>query len=146
MVAAVQGVGLPAVHRTWLRPDGSGKADIEPAKAMLGATTGGAVRLSDGPGPLAVAEGIETALSLTSGLLRAPVAAWAALSTSGITGLRLPPDPGRLTIAADGDAPGREAAHALAERAHALGWAVSLLPAPEGRDWNDILQMKGEAA
>ncbi len=29
---------------------------------------------------------------------------------------------------------------------HALGWQVSLLPAPNGRDWNDILTMKGEVA
>ena len=61
-------------------------------------------------------------------------------------GLHLPPKPHRLTIAPDGDAPGKAAAHALAERAHALGWQVSLLPAPDGRDWNDILTMKGEAA
>jgi hypothetical protein len=25
-----------AVHRTWLRPDGTGKARIEPDKAMMG--------------------------------------------------------------------------------------------------------------
>ena len=146
MVAAVQGAGLPAVHRTWLRADGMGKADIEPPKAMLGATAGGAVRLAEGFGPLVVAEGIETALSLASGLLRKPATIWAALSTSGARGLNLPPQSGRLTIAPDGDTAGREAANALAERAHALGWQVLLLPAPEGRDWNDILTMKGEAA
>jgi phage/plasmid primase-like uncharacterized protein len=146
MVAAVQGAGSPAVHRTWLSADGLGKADIDPQKAMLGAVTGGAVRLADGPGLLVVAEGIETALSLTSGLLHAPATVWAALSTSGIRGLHLPPTASRLTIAPDGDTPGREAANALAERAHALGWQVSLLPAPDGRDWNDILNMKGEAA
>jgi hypothetical protein len=146
MVGAVQGASLPAVHRTYLRPDGSGKADIEPAKAMLGGTQGSAVRLADRPGLLVVAEGIETALSLASGLLRTPATVWAALSTSGIRGLNLPPTASRLTIAPDGDAPGREAANALAERAHALGWQVSLLPAPDGRDWNDILTKKGEAA
>lgn len=134
-----------AVHRTYLRSDGR-KAAVEPAKAMLGAVQGGAVRLTDAPGPLVVAEGIETALSLASGLLRAPATIWAALSTSGIRGLRLPADPHWLTIAPDGDAPGRDAAHALAERAHALGWQVALLPAPDGRDWNDILTMKGDAA
>jgi phage/plasmid primase-like uncharacterized protein len=139
MVAAVQGAGLPAVHRTWLRADGLGKADIDLPRAMLGAVTGGAVRLADGLGPLVVAEGIETALSLASGLMRTPATVWAALSTSGIRGLHLPPTASRLTIASDGDAPGREAANALAESAHALGWKVSLLPAPEGRDWNDIL-------
>ncbi|WP_108838616.1 toprim domain-containing protein [Tateyamaria sp. Alg231-49] len=146
LVAAVQGSGLPAVHRTYLRPDGAGKADVEPAKVMLGATAGGAVRLCEGPGPLVVAEGIETGLSLASGLLRAPATVWAALSTSGLRGLRLPPQPRRLTIASDGDTAGREAGHELADRAHALGWQVSLLPAPDGRDWNDILTMKGEPA
>lgn len=140
LVAAVQGGESFAVHRTFLRPDGSGKADIEPAKAMLGATAGGAVRLADGPSRLVIAEGIESTLSLACGLLGGPAALWAALSTSGLRGLCLPDRPGRLTIATDGDKPGHEAGHALAERAHALGWRVSLLPAPDGRDWNDILQ------
>lgn len=146
MVALVEGGDGFAVHRTYLRPDGSGKAEVEPAKAMLGAIAGGAVRLVETRGPLVVGEGIETALSLASGLLQAPAAVWAALSTSGVRGLRLPPEPGRLTIAPDGDAPGRAAAHALATRAAALGWRVSLLPAPDDRDWNDILQQKGAAA
>ncbi|MBW7057376.1 toprim domain-containing protein [Paracoccus bogoriensis] len=140
LVAAVQGAGLPALHRTYLRPDGSGKADIEPAKAMLGATAGGAVRLADGPSRLVVSEGIESGLSLLCGLLDGPATVWAALSTSGMRGLRLPPEPGRLTIAADGDGPGREAAHALAERAHALGWRVGILDPGTGSDWNTILQ------
>jgi len=146
LVAAVQGADGACVHRTYLRADGLGKAALEPAKMMLGAVAGGAVRLADGPGPLVVAEGIETALSLASGLLRGPATIWAGLSTSGIRGLRLPDLPGPLTIASDGDMAGREAANALAARAHALGWQVSLLPAPDGRDWNDILTMKGETA
>jgi hypothetical protein len=89
MVAAVQGAGLFAVHRTWLSADGLGKADIDPPKAMLGAVTGGAVRLADGLGSWWWAEGIETALNLASGLLRTPATVWAALSTSGIRGLHL---------------------------------------------------------
>ncbi|KGJ04993.1 Toprim domain-containing protein [Paracoccus halophilus] len=144
MIAAVQGADLPAVHRTYL--DGVAKARIEPNKMMLGATAGGAVRLSQADGPLVVAEGIETALSLCSGLLRAPAIVWACLSASGMAGLRLPDRPHRLTIATDGDDAGRAAGHKLAERAAALGWTVSILPAPEGKDWNDILIMKGAAA
>ncbi|MCU9846719.1 toprim domain-containing protein [Defluviimonas sp. WL0024] len=143
LVARVDGAEGFAVHRTYLAPDGPGKAEAEPAKAMLGAVKGGAVRLTDGPGTLVVAEGVETALSLACGLLRAPATIWAALSTSGMRGLRLPARPQRLTIAHDGDVAGRYAAHILAERAHALGWAVSFLPAPSGRDWNDVLRMKG---
>jgi hypothetical protein len=140
MVAAVQGVGSPAVHRTYLCPDGTGKANIEPAKAMLGATGGGAVRLSEGQSRLVVSEGIESGLSLLCGLLDGPATLWAALSTSGIRRLHLPHEPGKLVIAADGDTPGRDAANALGTRAHALGWQVSFLRAPDGRDWNDILQ------
>ena len=102
------GRDLVAVHRTYLRPDGRGKAEVDPPKAMLGAVNGGAVRLAQGPGPLIVAEGIETALSLASGLLHGPATIWAALSTSGIRGLRLPAQLGALVIASDGDEPGRE--------------------------------------
>jgi hypothetical protein len=146
LVAAVQGAGLPAVHRTYLRADGSGKAAIDPDKMMLGGTQGGAVRLSDGPSRLVVTEGIETGLSLLCGLLDGPATLWAALSTSGLRGLHLPTQPGRLTIATDGDAPGREAGHALAERAHALGWQVGILDPGTGRDFNDILTGKTVAA
>lgn len=146
MVAFVEGGARFAAHRTYLRPDGGGKAEAEPAKAMLGAVAGGAVRIAEAAGGLVVAEGIETALSLASGLLGRPATIWAALSTSGMVGLVLPSIPDRLTLATDGDAPGRAAGHALATRAAALGWRVSLLPAPEGRDWNDVLARKGTAA
>lgn len=146
MVALVEGLPRVAIHRTYLHPEGCGKADAEPAKAMQGATRGGAVRLSVADGPLAVAEGIETALSLCSGLLRAPATVWAALSAPGIAALHLPERPHRLTVAPDGDPAGMAAAQTLAERAAALGWAVNLLPAPQGRDWNDILQVKGASA
>lgn len=146
MVALIEGADRPAIHRTYLREDGTGKADAAPDRAMLGAVAGGAVRLTNGPGALAVAEGIETALSLSCGLLRGSVTIWAALSTSGLRGLCLPDRPGRLIVATDGDDAGRAAGHDLAERAAALGWTVSLLPAPSGRDWNDILRTKGAAA
>ncbi|MCR9140128.1 MAG: toprim domain-containing protein [Alphaproteobacteria bacterium] len=146
MLALVEGGDGFAVHRTYLAPYGRAKADLDPNKLMLGRVSGGAVRLTDLPGPLVVAEGIETSLSLACGLLGRPATIWAALSTSGMRGLHLPPDPHRLTIASDGDAPGKAATHALAERAHALGWQVTLLPAPEGRDWNDILNGKAVLA
>jgi len=31
-------------------------------------------------------------------------------------------------------------------RAHAVGWQVSLSPAPDGFDWNDVLTRKAVAA
>ncbi len=142
LVARVEGGDGFAAHRTWLRPDGSGKAAVDPPKAMLGAVAGGAVRLSAGPGPLVATEGIETALSLACGMLSGPAAIWSTLSTSGMRGLILPTKPERLTIATDGDGPGRAAGNDLATRAHALGWKVSMLPAPDGHDWNDVLMGK----
>ena len=146
MVALVEGGDGFAVHRTYLRPDGGGKAEASPAKAMLGAVAGGAVRLADGPGPLLVAEGIES--TLAAFILRgdATARAWAALSTSGLRGLRLPAEPGRLCIAPDGDAPGLAAAHSLAERAHALGWRVTIAQPPAGADWADVAAGKAVPA
>ena len=129
-----------AIHRTYVDSEGRGKAPVAPAKAMLGRTKGGAVRLSEGGDRLVIAEGVETALSLLSGLLPDRPAVWAALSAPGMGALRLPERPGRLTIAADGDRAGREAATCLAHRATHAGWRVSLLIAPDGKDWNDVLQ------
>ena len=140
MVADVQPTG--GIHRTFFTKQGDRLS--KSAKMMLGPCSGGAVRLSEAIGPLVVCEGIETGLSLLSGLMDGRHGVWAALSTSGIKGLSLPPRPGKLIIAADGDEPGREAAQTLARSAHALGWEVSLMTAPEGQDWNDILQ--GEVA
>lgn len=146
MVALVEGAPRLAVHRTYLRADGRGKAEVEPSKAMLGAVAGGAVRLSAAGKKLVVCEGIETGLSLASGLLRGPALIWAALSTSGMKALSLPDTPGTLTIATDGDDAGRKAGRAMAVKAMKAGWTVGLLPAPDGRDWNDVLTVKGIAA
>lgn len=143
MVAAVsrlRGSGAPAIHRSYLRANGIGKASVTPAKMMLGCTSGGCVKLSECAGPLVVCEGIETGLSLLSGLLAAPATVVAALSTSGVNSLALPAEPDTMIIASDGDSPGRAAAHALATRAKNLGWHVQLLPAPDGADWNDVLR------
>ena len=140
LVARVDGSEGLAIHRTYLRPDGSGKAEIEPSKMMLGSVTGGAVRLADEAGTLIVAEGIETALSLANRAGQADASIWAALSASGMKALRLPKPVGQLIVAADGDKAGREAAAVLAKRAVEIGWEAFLLHAPEGQDWNDSLK------
>jgi len=137
-VAAVSiGRKVVGVHRTYLAEPGV-KAFGKKSKFMLGPCSGGATRLSGGPGALLVAEGIETALSLLSALPDASPRVWAALSTSGMAGLILPPDPGELVIAPDGDDEGRKAADELADRACAAGWRVRIMKCPDGADWNDI--------
>lgn len=148
LVGLVEGGEGAAVHRTYLRPDGTGKAAVDPDKMMLGATAGGAVRLTQGPGPLLIGEGIESTLSafILHGDLTAT--AWAALSTSGMRGLRLPTvgrigkvGTGRasLIVAVDGEKAGRNAGRELAERAHWLGWQVGIMDPGDGADWNDRL-------
>jgi len=52
-----------AVHRTWLRADGSGKAELREPKWSLGPLRGGAVRLAPLAAEMAIAEGIESALT-----------------------------------------------------------------------------------
>lgn len=148
MIALIEDGDTFAIHRTFLRPDGSEKAEVPDgtAKMMLGASRGGHVEVAKAEGPLVVAEGLETALSLASGLLRCPATIWATLSTSGMSGLRLPDRAGRLTVATDGDEPGRNAGRSLAMRTTSQGWVVSLLPAPQGRDWNDVLAAKKQEA
>jgi phage/plasmid primase-like uncharacterized protein len=144
MIAQVSPTG--AVHRTFFTKQGirldkvpSAAKNCSP-KMMLGSCQGGAVALSGDDGPLVVTEGIETGLSLLSGLLSGPHTVWAALSRTGMAGLELPRDPHDLIIATDGDEPGATAGNQLAQRAQALWWNVSLLPAPDGQDWNDVLQ------
>jgi hypothetical protein len=61
MVAIVQRPDgqFAAIHRTFLKDDGSGKADLDPPKMALGPIRGGAVRLAKTGNTLAVAEGLE---------------------------------------------------------------------------------------
>ncbi len=127
---------LVGIHRTYLAEPGV-KAFGDNAKLMLGRCAGGAVRLSDGAGALLVAEGIETGLSLLSGITDTHLRTWSALSTSGVAGLILPREPGEMVLAPDGDRPGREAARKLADRASAARWRVRVMDCPDGRDWND---------
>lgn len=129
-----------ALHRTWLRLDGSGKADVPTPKKMLGPVRGGAVRLGRVDHRLIIAEGIETGLSLLQATDR-PV--WAALSTSGMRALVLPelPFAGVITIAADADEAGIKAAEACRKKWLAEGRTVHIaVPGTAGADFNDILQ------
>lgn len=141
MIAWVSGAGGAAIHRTFLRPDGLGKAGLPGGdKMMLGRTGGGAVRLSEGGSRLVVCEGIETGLSLLSGPLDGPATVLAALSASGMRRWRPPTEPlGELIVAPDGDPAGRDAAYALANAASAMGWRVSMMSPRDGCDWNDVL-------
>lgn len=133
------------IHRTYLKSDGSGKADLQGgAKMMLGACGGGAVRFGPDRPVIAIAEGIETALSIG---VASRLTVWATLSTSGLKGLILPPPPIAevVVIAADHDPAGISSAEEAAARFEAEGRAVSIItPQAKGADFNDVL--RGDAS
>jgi putative DNA primase/helicase len=93
-----------AIHKTFLRPDGSGKADLPKAeqRETCGPMKGSTVRLAPPrPGvPLLVGEGNESTLSAMQ-LFGLP--GWAALSADGIEALELPAEIREVAIAADND-------------------------------------------
>ena len=125
-----------AVHRTFLARDGRGKAPFEPQKMMLGPCRGGAVRLAPAAELLMVGEGIETCLAAMQAI-RQP--AWAALSTSGLRSLDLPPEVCEVIVLADGDQAGEAAARDAALRWKRQGRRVRIARPPQGRDFNDLL-------
>lgn len=148
MVAGVQRVGargVVAILRTFLAEDGQGKADVDPAKMMLGPTRGGAVRLARVDDRIVVGEGIESTLSVQ---IATGIPAWAALSAVGIETLELPslPRASEVIIAADHDVRGIQAAENAASRWTREGRTVRIaLPPEAGLDFNDVL-MRAVAA
>jgi putative DNA primase/helicase len=138
MVALVSSVdGKPmAIHRTFLARDGRGKAPLDPNRMMLGPCRGGAVRLANPRDVLMIGEGIETCLAA---MLATGYPAWAALSTSGLRTLELPPDIRNLIILADGDEAGEAAALHAGLRWKREGRRVRIARPPSGFDFNDVL-------
>lgn len=132
--AAAGPVGL---HVTYLRPDGRGKAEGERPKVMLGHA--GTIRLepdAEVTAGLGIAEGIETALSVSQGFGWRPV--WAATSAGGIARFPVLGGIEALTIFADGDPPGQAAACTCRDRWCAAGREARILTAPPRRDFNDL--------
>jgi hypothetical protein len=146
MVARVDDVhgNFIALHRTWLLPDGSGKAELEEPKWSLGPIRGGAVRLAPEGPVLAIAEGIEDALSA---IAAKGIPAWSAVSKGGFKTVRLPGEVGEVLIVADHDknSEGELAARAAGERWAAEGRRARLrLSSRLGEDANKLLLKEGE--
>lgn len=146
-----------SVHRTYLRPDGTGKADVpkqlqkklmpRPSYRPL---TGGACHLDPTDGPfINIAEGLETALTVR---LLTGLPTWCSYS-GGLLEAFDPPEHIRfVAVWGDYDANGygEKAANALVKRLRARGLrAVAIFPhyALEAGDtkidWNDALRRYG---
>ena len=121
-------MAIKDVHLTLLRPDGMGKADVENPKITLAPTSGLPIVVApvNDNGGLAVAEGIEDALSVhqATGL-----GAWAAGTANRLPALGriVPTYVGVVTILVDDDDAGRNGAHTLAAVLTARGISVELL-------------------
>lgn len=143
---------LVSVHRIYLDPGGSGKANVETPKKLMpawepGATRGAAVRLAPAASVLALAEGIETALAVMEATT---TPTWATVSAGGMEAIEIPPDVQRIELWCDRDPSGRgrEAAEKAAARLHAEGREVFLLEPPSLRDgtatdWLDVMATQG---
>ena len=130
-------------HFTFLQAGGVNgpvrKAATNSCKLTLGQLRYGGVWLTpvNEIDELAVAEGIETALSVQQ-ITNLPTVA--ALSAAGMRSVRWPPRVRRLWIAADNDEVGRGAAKVLLERALRAGLQAHIkLPARGKNDFNDLL-------
>ncbi len=145
LVAAVTDLAghQTGAHRTWLAPDGSGKAAVETPRRAMGNLLGHAVRFGTADEVLAAGEGIETVLSPRQVLPRMPMLA--ALSAAHLAAVLFPPTLRRLYVLRDRDPAGDAARDGLLSRAADLGIeAISLTPR-EG-DFNDDLRRHGADA
>ncbi len=140
MIAGIQSPArrIVAVHRTYLRLDGRGKAGVSTPKMALGPLSSGAVRLGPAGAVLSLAEGVETGLSAMQ-LFDVPV--WCSLSASRLDRLWLPSESLEIHIFADNGGPGIEAAERATKAYQAQGRRVVVrLPSASYDDWNDALR------
>lgn len=135
---------ITGVHRTWLDPEGVGKAKVDDPRRALGGLLGNGVRFGfpvNAPVPvMAAGEGLETMLSLSHVMPGMPMVA--ALTANHLAALRFPPGCRRIYIAADADAAGRHGIEGLSRRAQEEG-ILPLVLSPELGDFNEDLRWLG---
>jgi putative DNA primase/helicase len=137
---AVTGVRI-SLHMTWIRPDGSGKADLPKPRLMFKGHRkhGGVVRLfpdEEVTTGLCIAEGIETGLTAAHGFT--PV--WALIDAGNLAEFPVLDGIESLTVALDHDKAGIAAFNAVAARWIAAGREVRQWQPPEhGMELNDWL-------
>ena len=140
MVAAVVDLlgAVVAVQRTFLLPDGSGKAAMDRPKRALGPVGQGAVCLGPAGAVVGLAEGIETGLSAME-LFRVPV--WCALG-SNLARVVLPERARAVAIFADRGEAGERAAAIAAKTLHGQRRKVAVRFPAIGKDFNDELKAR----
>ena len=141
MLGAIQdGDGvIIGVQRTYLAKAGykTVKASVKPAKMVLGNMAGGAVRLGYAGQILGLAEGIETALSVMQATGHS---CWAAVSSSNMSSIPLPPIVNELHLYLDADC-NQDVIDKMLDKAKRFyrGVQIRLIRPPQGMDFNDLL-------
>lgn len=142
MIAAVTDLGgvQTGAHRTWLLPNGSGKAPVDTPRRAMGHLLGHGVRFGVANDVLAAGEGIETVLSARSGLPHMPM--MAALSAAHLAAILFPASLRRLYVVRDSDPAGDGARDSLVARARGVGIEAVVL-SPLLGDFNEDLRQFG---
>jgi len=144
MIAKIKNsTGTPvSLHRTYLTKDGR-KADIEKVKKLMpgkGGISGCSVQLLPcvHGNELGIAEGIETAMSVTK-IYKIPC--WATLSTSGMMSFIPPDGVNKITIFGDNDKnfAGHAAAYSAAKRLSGKIDIIRVVIPKTCNDFNDLL-------
>src|SRR5271166_1498847 len=145
MIAAVTDLDgkITGAHRSWLAPDGSGKAPIETPKRAMGHLLGNAFRFGVAGEVMAAGEGVETMLSLRCVIPTMPMAA--ALSATHLAAILFPEPLRRLYIVCDDDPAGDGAMARLLDRAWEAGIQAIAL-SPQLGDFNEDLRTLGADA
>lgn len=154
MVSAMtKGSDLTGLHLTFLKPDGSGKADRDKTKLIYGRAKGAAIRLSSGASglspkaaaakgrqdPLVIGEGIETVL--TCCCARPDYRGWAAGSLGNMRGFAWPDCASAVILLLDNDQHPTALAEAERVEAHwgeqSRGRPLKAIRSAVGSDFND---------
>jgi putative DNA primase/helicase len=144
MVAGVRDVEgkMRSLHRTYLSySDPPTKAPIDPPRMLWPgpSTRGCAIRLAPAFPKMLIAEGIETTASAMK-IFGLP--GWSAISATGLRNIELPAHIRDVTICADNDKAGIEAAEAAMRRLTAEGRDVRIKNPTDVKDFNDLLLMR----
>ena len=127
-----------AIHRTYLAEDGSGKADVQTAKKVLGPYRGCGVVFGPMKKSVVITEGIEDALTIA--LVAKKSTPIAAIAAGNIAALRLPDSVESVAICIDEDKAGRAAAAKAARKFFDEGKRVIVFRPEGAKDFNARLQ------
>jgi len=133
---------LEAIHRIYLKPDGSGKAEVNNAKLALGSIKGLGLWFGDENDTLCIVEGPENALSILSLGFSFVVST---INAPNFSNLTIPPYVSNIRLFPDGDDAGVKSANKAFDIYSKVAKVRINYPPKRNNnkkhDWNDELQL-----